>query len=396
MDKRLESIIDLTQQLVRIPSQGGKDPLDPIIGTIGDWLSWNSVPWQILKGEGKGKLGILATIDSGQQGPDICLDAPIDTAPVGRLEAWQEPPFEGVIRHGKMFGRGVADSKIAVSIFMHVARDLARANAVPKGRLHLLLDGDEHTGSFGGVKAFIEDLGYRPDFVALGYPGNYGVKIGARGFYRAIIKTFGTERHSGARADTSQDNAILKMAHLVQILADAPLPAESDPDFSFGPKLSITSMSGGTGFSQIPGACTANVDIRLTPSFGAEEARIVLEACLSTIDERFPTAKRSGYDEVVTWPAYKLDPEAPPVKVLRCAAEKAFQRPIHSVICGPSNIGNYLASFNIPATCGFGVSYDYQHAANEFVDLDSIPAVYQTYYRACQAWCSSKVSSSGK
>jgi succinyl-diaminopimelate desuccinylase len=48
-------------------------------------------------------------------------------------------------------------------------------------------------------------------------------------------------------------------------------------------------------------------------------------------------------------------------------------------IAGPSNIGNFLAAKGIPATAGFGVRYRGLHAADESVELASIPQVAATY-----------------
>ena len=45
---------------------------------------------------------------------------------------------------------------------------------------------------------------------------------------------------------------------------------------------------------------------------------------------------------------------------------------IAPTVCGPSNIGNYLAPHHIAATCGFRVTYEHLHAPNERIKLDTI------------------------
>ncbi len=387
--KNVASIIEFTRELVRVPSQGGIDSLDPIIDATTSWLSDSKLKSDTLVNSNGRPVGVLVRIESGRPGPIVCLDAPIDTAPVGRTEAWSVPPFGGVVQEGRMYGRGVADAKVAVSLFCHLARELRRSKVVTAGAVHVLLDGDEHTGHFGGVRAYLQQIPSRPDFVAIGYPGNWGIKIGARGFYRTKLCTFGEERHSGARADTTPQNAIVKMAHLIRSLSETRLPVEPDPDFGFGPKLSITSISGGAGYSQIPGQCVANLDVRLTPGFSASDAKRLIEGALATVDEDRPTSRPSGHNEDSTWPPYRLEPNSSFVTALRTAAESAFKRRIETAVVGPSNIGNYLASLGVPATCGFGVSYDNQHAADEYIEVDTIAPVCDTYHRAVMAWCSS-------
>jgi succinyl-diaminopimelate desuccinylase len=45
--------------------------------------------------------------------------------------------------------------EIAVAIFSHLAAELARTPEQLHGRLLVLFDADEHTGGFGGARAFL-------------------------------------------------------------------------------------------------------------------------------------------------------------------------------------------------------------------------------------------------
>jgi succinyl-diaminopimelate desuccinylase len=380
-----EEIVALARALVRVPSQASTDSLDGVFEVLSDWFADTGLPARELTGADGRTVGLLATVEGRRPGPVVCLDACLDTAPVGDLAAWSVDPFGGQIRDGKLFGRGAADSKTAVSIFVHLAREVARAG-LPAGTLHVLLDGDEHSGGFAGVKAFVEREGIRPDFAAIGYPGNSKLVVGARGFFRATVVVRGAEAHSGSlHADTSQ-NAVAKAARLVEVLRGVEMPGETEPDFDAGPRLTVTAIHGGSGFSQIPGRCEVNVDVRLTPSWHAEWARRLLHRALERLDRELPTAYRSVAVESESWPAYRLDPGLPAVEVLRRAAEESFGRPVPAAIAGPSNIGNYLACFDIPATCGLGVTYGGLHGADEWADLSSVEPVYRTYRQAVYEW----------
>jgi succinyl-diaminopimelate desuccinylase len=303
---------------------------------------------------------------------------------VGEKGNWQFPPFSAETASGKMYGRGVADSKVAAAIFCHVAKRIHEEGSI-RGSLHVLLDGYEHTGEFGGAKAYIELKHMKPSFVAVGYPGNENILIGARGFFRACVRTFGKEQHSGSRSNVPSDNPILKMATLIQWLSKEHLPDEIDQEFSFGPKVSVTSVSGGRTFSQIPDLCEARIDIRLTPNFGPHQAHSLLENVISKIDAEFP-GKRTTYERVRTWPCFKLSRDSKAVTIFKNSAESIFGKTINLNVSGPSNIGNYLAEKHIPATCGFGVSYENLHTANESIRLDTILPVYETYLNCVPAW----------
>ena len=97
--------------------------------------------------------------------------------------------------------------KSGVAILAHVARHFARTG-LPAGTLHVLFDADEHTGRFGGVRAYLEAIPRLPDAVSLGYPGNDCIVAGSRGFLRARLHFAGkaaalgrdrAQRHQCAR-----------------------------------------------------------------------------------------------------------------------------------------------------------------------------------------------------
>src|SRR5258708_7183124 len=89
-----------------------------------------------------------------------------------------------------------------------------RARAAPGqwvGSVALVFDVDEHTGMFGGAKAFFgNDPGPRPDGVMIGYPGPDHVVTGGRGVLRARLDVHGVAGHSGS--GTVTPSAIAKAA----------------------------------------------------------------------------------------------------------------------------------------------------------------------------------------
>jgi len=324
-------------------------------------------------------VALLTEVGDGAR-PRYCLNACLDTAPIGSNGSWTAAPFEGTVVDGWLVGRGSADSKVAASILAHLAVELHCRSEPPYGTAVFLWDADEHSGSFGGIKSF---LGQRPhpDGVMIGYPGNSAVLIGARGFWRARLTTHGTGEHSGRRGAQPQ-NAIVKAAALIDALSSTALPAEADPFFRFGPRLSVTGVQGGNGYSTIPDACVVRVDVRLTPSFGAADAKAVVRDACAAIDRRHPTREPTRLDVEGSWPAYRLPEDSHLVASLQASASHEFGRVLPMEVAGPSNAGNYLASCGVPATCGLGVTYGNLHAADERIEVSSILSVYRTYRRA--------------
>ena len=373
----VDAILDLTRTLVATPSQASIDSNGPMLIAIARFMDANGLKPRMLSDASGDPVALITEIVGAKDGPTICLNACADTAPAGDPETWLSHPFEPTVRDGWMYGRGAADSKVAIAIFCHLGAALAGERDRLAGRLMLLFDGDEHTGGFGGVKALLRT---KPNLAAvmIGYPDDAAINIGARGFYRSRVVVHGRAEHSGkARGPTA--NAIDKAAHLAINLHATDLPEVDDPDFPLPPRISVTEIRGGGGYSVIPDRCEVNVDFRLTPAAGRSWAEAVLADAVWRVDRDHPTGMPTDITDTNSWPPYRLPDGSSLLAAMTGAAAEATGRTVPIQVCGPSNIGNLLASSGIEATCGFGVPCRDVHGANEGFDIEGIQPTYRTY-----------------
>ncbi|GGY08698.1 M20/M25/M40 family metallo-hydrolase [Streptomyces tanashiensis] len=244
----------------------------------------------------------------------------------------------------------------------------------------MLLDVDEHTGNFGGARAYLADPHVaRPAGVIIGYPGMDEVVVGGRGLWRATIAVHAPSGHSGA--SRSVTGAISRAARLVHLLDTAELPGPDASGFPLGPKLTVTAFHGGEGFSVTPDRVDINVDVRTTPSFGASDAESLVRKAVAELDAELPVPTPTAIAEVAAWPAFRLDEGEQPAAALLSAARESGLG-IRAKTAGPSNIGNLLAGHGIPATAGFGVPYEGLHGIDERASLAELPTVYAVHERA--------------
>ncbi|MFJ8632036.1 M20 family metallopeptidase [Streptomyces sp. NPDC093568] len=375
-------VIDLAQRLVRCPSRAGIDDYGPVLGVLEEWLTGRELPYRRLYGDEGGAVGLLIEVTGGRPGPWWALDACVDTAPYGDESAWSFAPDSGEVVDGWLRGRGAADSKLAAAMFCGIAAELRGRADELRGGLAVLLDADEHTGAFGGARAYLADArAVRPSGVMIGYPGLDEVVVGGRGLWRATIAVHAASGHSGSRR--SGPGAISRAARLVRLLEEAELP-DAEGEFPLPPKLTVTSCHGGQGFSVVPGRCELGVDIRTTPGFDARDAERLVRAAADELDVRVPAPRPTAITPVASWPAYRLAEDRQPAAALleAAAAEGLTVRP---KTAGPSNIGNLLAGEGIPATAGFGVRYAGLHGVDERACLDDLPAVHAVHRRAVLA-----------
>ena len=152
--------------------------------------------------------------------PTVLLYAHYDVQPSGPEAAWSSPPFEPVLRDGRLHGRGAADDKSGV--VMHAAALRALGDEVPVN-LKLVVEGSEEQGT-GGLEAFVPthaDL-LRADTILVCDTGNAAVghpaaTVSLRGMVNVVVtvEALASEVHSGMFGGAAPD----ALAALVAMLA---------------------------------------------------------------------------------------------------------------------------------------------------------------------------------
>ncbi|MGO4394385.1 M20 family metallopeptidase [Variovorax sp. M-6] len=379
-----DSIVALLQALVRTPSRAGTDALGPVVHCMEGWLDAHGLAFRRLQGPDGEALGLYAEVRGAQAGgPWTVLDATLDTAGFGEAATWTSPPTEPRISEGWLYGRGSADSKGGATLFAHLLQAFSHERDRFAGRLGVLFDLDEHSGRFGGARAFFDqpfDDGPapRPDGVIIGYPGMQRIVTGGRGFLRARLAVHGIAAHSGATRQRGL-NAITRATALARALEAAGPPAADDA-FGLPPQLTLTGIHAGDGgYSQVPDLCELRLDLRLTPGFTDERARELVRRTVERQDAEYAAAAATDIEWTAGWPAYRVPDTNPMVAALREAGRAELGISLPTTVVGPSNIGNYLHGLGVPTLCGFGLHGENIHAADERVSLDSIGPVYRIY-----------------
>ncbi len=358
------SVTALASELVRTPSRGGVDDYEPVLAIVEAWLRTRSLPHRRLHGPAGSAVAVLVEVPGSRPGPTWVLDACLDTAPFGDESAWSFPPTDGTVSAaGFLQGRGAADSKTAAAMFCHIADNVSQQAKDLAGRLAVLLDVDEHTGNFGGAVALMRAVD--PASVAgamIGYPGSDEVIVGGRGVLRARLHVYGVAGHSGSSRPT-EANAASRAARLVTALEARRLPPPVPGGFPLPPKVTVTEIRSGEGFTAIPDYASVGVDIRLTDVLDESAAADLVHSVAAELDGSSSAPRPTQVETVLAWPAYQLDPSQEPAAAILAGAAAAgiSAKPR---VAGPSNIGNLFALHRIPTTAGFGLPYAGLHGTN--------------------------------
>jgi succinyl-diaminopimelate desuccinylase len=369
-----ERIIALSKELVAIPSQCCIDDPRRVSSYIIDWFTQHNIEISTVRDHDDSVLGIHATHHFSDDGPNICLNACLDTAPIGAVENWTVEPFGASIKDGWLYGRGAADSKVGASIFALLFLDLTSRATNLKGALHMYLDLVEHQGTFRGIERFIRTTNRRINFVFIGYPGNKQLCVGARGIHRMKVSVHGKSAHTGA-TERKGENAIEMMAAVVNRLSQLDYATISAPWHGTRPKINVATIQGGLSYSIVPDTCSVGVDCRVTPTHDAKWAEDTVRDALTAVGIE---QTKYNIDVVSSYPAYEAFNETY-VSILHSQASHVFGRDIWKGIAGPSNIGNAMSMVGIKSTCGFGVNGRSLHGPDEAAKLSDIDNVYMSY-----------------
>jgi len=133
----------------------------------------------------------------GGPGPVVHLNGHIDVVPAG--DGWTVEPFGGIVRDGRIYGRGVCDMKAGIAAAVFAAEAIERAGVRLPGTIEISGTVDEESGGFAGV-AHLAKTGRiakgRTDFVIIPEPLNVDrICIGHRGVYWFEVQTRGRIAH---------------------------------------------------------------------------------------------------------------------------------------------------------------------------------------------------------
>lgn len=122
------------------------------------------------------------------QGQDyVCAIGHVDVVPPG--DGWKQPPFNGYLENGVLYGRGVLDNKGPVLACLYGLAALKELKLPLKRQVRIIFGCDEETG-FKDLAYYLERekppaYGFTPDC-------KYPVVYGERG--RAVIRAVGSSR----------------------------------------------------------------------------------------------------------------------------------------------------------------------------------------------------------
>ena len=276
IDDRVDEMVELTRDLIRFPTINPPgEAYRPCAEFIGDRLSKRGFDIEYVRADGTPgdsekypRVNVIARREGSRNGPCVHFNGHIDVVEVG--SGWTVPPFDGLVRDGKIYGRGACDMKGGLASAIIAVEALIDTDPDYPGTIEISGTVDEESGGFGGV-AYLAERGWfstpRVDHVIIPEPLNVNrVCIGHRGVWWAEIETRGRMAHGSM--PFLGDSAIRHMAAVLERFEKDLYPAlaarHSDmpvvPDGARQSTLNINSLHGGQeeGHGGLPAPCVAD------------------------------------------------------------------------------------------------------------------------------------------
>ena len=153
---------------------------------------------------------IIGKIGNGKR--IIAFDAHIDTVYPGNLENWNFPPHAGIIKNGKVWGRGASDQLGGMASMVYAAKIIKELGL--NNDFTILFTGTVMEEDCDGIawKHLIAEDNIRPEIVVSTEPTSLNIYRGHRGRMEISVEVKGVSCHGSA--PERGENAIYKMARI--------------------------------------------------------------------------------------------------------------------------------------------------------------------------------------
>ena len=418
-------LIDLTQQLVRIPTVNPKFEADPALNheadlqyylrTVLDGFGMRTETTEVFPG----RPNLFATMP-GKDLRSLILCGHVDVVPVGDRSKWSVAPFGGEIRKGKLYGRGAMDMKAGLAAAVAVARAIRLSGVQLDGRLELHAVVDEEAGGFGARD--LVKRGRRASGLVVMEPTHEALMPAEGGLEWVRVTFRGRNAHSAWRYNEifpqanvpgrpepgvnaleiaarfvlavqqlERDWTTRKKPHPLLppgvntihpgvMLAGAGLAANGMPQILTNPAI-------------VPDVAMIDFDLKFLPDELSADIRADFEDFVNAFAQQDSWLRENP--PVVQWDLYGL--HFPPLntpldhKLVRTFIDSRASRGEETEIKGFTAVCDaaHYAGVGIPGVI-FGPRGDGLHGPDEYVEVDSMLAVAETLAAVAVNWCGVK------
>ena len=266
-----DDVAELTRHLVSIPSVNPVLADDPAIAGehrmadfLGEWLV--SRGFRVERHEAmRGRPNIVGYFGPSKPRRTVMIEAHLDTQGIHGMTV---PPFAGLERDGRIYGRGACDMKGPMAAAL-VNLTKPRLDMLAAAGVQLMFVGaiGEETGNLGALE--LVDAGLGADEILVLEPTDLHVVHAHKGAFWFEVEVTGLAAH-GSNPDKGL-SAIRGMNRVIEMLYDQTAAVSLRNDLLGRATVNVGLIRGGTSINIVPERCVVEVDRRTIPGEHSEE-----------------------------------------------------------------------------------------------------------------------------
>ncbi len=233
--------------------------------------------------------GLVGRLPGAGDGACLMLNGHIDVVPTGDLGAWQEEPFSGDVRGGRLFGRGACDMKAGL-IAAHIAiQAIRRSGTRLRGDVLIASVQGEEDGGFGTFATL--QRGWTADACVIPEPTDLDIIPANSGALTFRLRVHGRATHAARR--TEGVSAIDLFVPIIRALRELEDRRHEDVDplmqrWALAHPLSVGTVSAGDWASSVPDLLVAEGRFGVALGEPIEDARRQLEDTIADVNSSDP------------------------------------------------------------------------------------------------------------
>lgn len=354
-------------------------------------------------------------------GKSLLINGHIDTVSVTSPNQWKFPPLSGLIKDGKVYGRGASDDKMAVAAMIFSIKALQESGISLKGDVILLSSVGEESGEGGTIGAGpVMGKIQKPDFsiVSESTCMEIDVESSSLTYFEIYIK--GKSAHNMSRnqilfpqsykVNTGDEVAVDALSKALPII-DSLYRLERDlclnnkyevwgaggrPShdergvglFNINP----AKIEGGDFIASIMGWLKLTYSVYYPGSMLVEEVKAIIERQIMSVAQTDSWLRKHPpvlkMPQFTVWPGFVTNQDHPGISVLKTAYKNALGR--EPIITANKSVmdTSFISAAGIPVVaCGPGGVETNQHGIDEFCEIDEVIKSVKVYASMMMEWC---------
>jgi succinyl-diaminopimelate desuccinylase len=393
VDRAADEIVQYTTDLVRIPTVNPPgEEYEACAHFIGDDLKRRGFAVEYIAAEGlrehttrHPRVNVVGARRGGP-GKVVHLNGHFDVVPAG--DGWTVDPFGGVVRDGRIYGRGSCDMKAGIAAAVFAAEAIERAGVPLPGAIEISGTVDEESGGFAGV-AYLAQCGRiaqgKTDFVIIPEPLNVDrICVGHRGVYWFEVTARGRIGHGSM--PFLGVNAIEGMGRFLQSIREDLLPTLASrvtaipvvPPAARHATINVNGIEGGQSVGGIQTPCVADLcravfDRRFLIEEGFDATKAEIETIVAQATTRAPGVRFDLRDLMVVHPV-KTPDDSPVIAALDASIRRVLGKPPDLVASpGTYDHKHVVRIAHVPHCVAYGPGVlDLAHQPDEWCGIDDL------------------------